>query len=43
MMYFKSTLTNQIYEVNFIPMGTGWEVSTKEEYEKYLKEKGLVK
>ena len=38
MMYFKSTLTGQIYETDFIPMGTGWELSTKEEYELWKKE-----
>ena len=37
MMYFKSTFTGQIYEVDFIPMGVGWELSTKEEYEAWKK------
>ncbi len=41
MMYFKSVFTGQIYEVDFIPMGIGWEVSTKEEFEKWKKEKNL--
>jgi hypothetical protein len=41
-MYFKSTFTGQIYEVNFIPMGVGWELSTKEEYIAYMKSKGFM-
>lgn len=32
MMYFKSTLIEQIYELDFIPMGEGWELSIKAEY-----------
>lgn len=36
MMYFKSIYTGQIYEVDFIPMGQGWELSTKEEYDAYM-------
>jgi hypothetical protein len=41
-MYFKSTFTGQIYEVDFIPKGEGWELSTKEEYETWLKVNGLI-
>lgn len=41
MMYFKSTLTGQIYEMEFIPMGEGWELSTKEEFEAWEKANGL--
>ena len=41
MMYWKSTITGQIYEVNFIPMGVGWELSTKEEFEQWKKENNL--
>ena len=41
MMYWKSTATGQIYEVNFIPMGVGWELSTKEEFEQWKKENNL--
>ena len=41
MMYFRSVYTGQIYEVDFIPTGEGWELSTKEEYEKQQKEKGF--
>ena len=37
MMYWKSTATGQIYEVNFIPMGVGWELSTKEGFEQWKK------
>lgn len=36
MMYFKSIYTGQIYEVDFIPTGIGWELSTKEEYNTYM-------
>lgn len=42
MMYFKSTLTGQIYELAVIPMGKGWELSTKEEYEAWKKARGLM-
>lgn len=42
MMYFKSTFTGQIYEIDFIPMGIGWELSTKEEYIAYAKSVGLL-
>ena len=42
MMYFKSTLTGQIYELEIVPMSKGWELSTKEEYEAWKKEKGLM-
>ena len=38
MMYFKSKFTGQVYEVDFIPTFPGWELSTKEEYEKWKKE-----
>ena len=41
MMYWKSIATGQIYEVNFIPMGVGWELSTKEEFEQWKKENNL--
>ena len=41
MMYFKSIYTGQIYEVDFIPKGIGWELSTKEEYENWKKERGI--
>ena len=41
-MYFKSIYTGQIYEVDFIPMGVGWELSTKEEYIEYAKSVGLI-
>lgn len=37
-MYFKSTLTGQVYELDFIPMGIGWVLTTKEEYENWKKE-----
>ena len=43
MMYFKSTATGQIYEMDFVPMGTGWELSTEEEYHAWMKEHGLEK
>lgn len=33
MMYFKSTATGQIYKCNFIPMGEGWELVRKEDYD----------
>lgn len=42
MMYFKSTFTGQIYEIDFIPTGIGWELSTKEEYIAYAKSVGLI-
>lgn len=38
MMYFKSIHTGQIYEMDFIPQYGGWELSTKEEYEKQKRE-----
>jgi hypothetical protein len=41
MMYFKSTLTDQIYELPFVPMGEGWELSTKEEYEQWKRDNNL--
>lgn len=41
MMYWKSIATGQIYEVNFIPMGVGWELSTKEEFEQWKKANNL--
>ena len=41
MMYWKSISTGQIYEVNFIPMGIDWELSTKEEYEQWKKANNL--
>ena len=41
MMYWKSTVTGQIYEVNFVPMGVNWELSTKEEFEQWKKANNL--
>jgi hypothetical protein len=41
MMYFESIYTGQIYEVSFIPMGTGWKLSTKEAYEAQQKQRGF--
>lgn len=43
MMYFKSTLTGQIYELNFVPVGEGWELSTEQEYHEWMKAHGLEK
>ena len=41
MMYFKSIITGQIYELDFIPKYDGFELSTKEEYEAWNKIHGL--
>ena len=41
MMYFKSTLTGQVYELDFIPPYEGYELSTKEEFEAWEKAHGL--
>lgn len=41
MMYFKSTITEQVYKVNFIPKGEGWEAVTEEEYKEYCKKNNL--
>lgn len=41
MMYIKSTLTGQCYEVEFVPLFGGYEVITKAEYEAWLKKMGL--
>lgn len=35
MMYIKSTLTNQCYEVEEMPKFGGYEVITKAEYDEY--------
>ena len=36
-MYFRSTATGQVYKLGFIPMGTGWELATEQEYIEYCK------
>ena len=41
MMYWKSIYTGQIHAVDFIPQYSGWELSTKEDYEQQQKEWGL--
>ena len=41
MMYIRSTLTGQIYEVDFLPQFSGYEVVTKTDYEAWLKKMGL--
>ena len=41
MMYFKSTYTGQVYKLDFIPKGNGWELSTEAEYLKWCKEHGI--
>lgn len=54
MKYYKSAYTEQVYEVpdDFTPSGIGWSISTKEEYDNYMKNmfqeyenalKGIVK
>lgn len=41
-VYFKSTVTGQVYELDFIPKGFNWEESTKEEYNNWMIEHGLI-
>ena len=41
MMYFRSTLTGQCYEADFIPQFGGYELITKAEYEAWKKKMGL--
>ena len=36
-MYFRSTATGQVYKLGFIPMGTGWELATEQEYIEYCR------
>ena len=42
MMYVKSIYTGQIYEVECLPKYGGYELSTKEEYDRQRKEYGLA-
>ena len=41
MMYFKSTITGQVYKLSFIPMGEGWEPVHESVYLEWCKEHGL--
>lgn len=40
-MYFRSTATGQIYKLNFIPNGTGWELSDEASYIAWCKAAGI--
>ena len=40
-MYFRSTFTGQVYKMDFIPMGKGWELATEQEYIAYCQAMGL--
>ena len=40
-MYIRSIYTGQIYEVESMPEYEGYELSTREEYEEYMKKVGI--
>ena len=40
-MYFRSTITGQVYKLDFIPQGTAWEAVHESEYIEYCKAHGL--
>ena len=39
--YFKSVYTGQVYKVDFIPMGIGWEEVSEAEYLDWCKKIGI--
>lgn len=40
-MYFRSTFTGQVYKLNFIPMGEGWEPVHEDAYIEWCKSHGM--
>lgn len=44
-MYFRSAYTGQVYKLDFIPKGEGWELATEQEYIEYFEalEKAMEK
>lgn len=35
-MYFRSIYSGQVYKLDFIPKGEGWELATEQEYIEYF-------
>ena len=35
-MYFRSIYSGQVYKLDFIPKGEGWELATEQEYIDYI-------
>lgn len=40
-MYFRSEMTGQIYKMDFIPKGAGWQLATESEYIAWCKAAGI--
>ena len=40
-MYFRSESTGQVYKLNFVPRGVGWQLATEAEYIAWCKAAGI--